>query len=167
MNDGRLIRRLREKHDNAPRCLKFPIVVSYLATLPTSTPTIYIHLAHRPSSVCFCWGVISIYDIQYLVSLLSHLLKITPRLYQSQTLTLPKSYSDFTKITLRLYQNRIATLPKSHPDFTKIVLRLYQSQTLTLPKSYSDFTKITLRLCSKTQALSQNNFHRKFCENTT
>ena len=63
-------------------------------------------------------------------------------------------------------QNQTPTLPKSNPDFTKITLRLYQNHTPTLPKSYSDFAKITPRLCSKTQAFSQNNFHRKFGENT-
>ena len=72
--------------------------------------------------------------------------KITLRLYQNHTPTLPKSHSNFTKITLRLYQNHTPTLPKSHSDFTKITLRLYQNHTPTLPKSHSDFTKITLRL---------------------
>ena len=75
--------------------------------------------------------------------------KITLRLYQNHTPTLPKSQSDYTKITLRLYQNHSPTLPnhtptspKSHSDFTKITLRLYQNHSPTLPKSQSDFTKI-------------------------
>ena len=74
-----------------------------------------------------------------------------------------KPHSDFTKITLRLYQNHTPTLPKSQSDYTKITLRLYQNHSPTLPnhtptspKSHSDFTKITVRLYQITLRLHQN-----------
>ena len=90
--------------------------------------------------------------VSYLVKL--YLFKITLRLYQNHTPTLPKiplrfsqnhcliftkSHSDFTKITLRFSQNHTPTLPKSHSDFHNIAGWFSQ-------KSHSDFTKITLRL---------------------
>ena len=93
--------------------------------------------------------------------------KITLRLYQNHTPTLPKSYSDYTKITVRLYQNHSPTLPnhtptspKSQSDFTKITLRLYQNHSPTLPKSYSDFTKIIPWLCLKPPIPSYNYIFR-------
>ena len=99
--------------------------------------------------------------VSYLVKL--YLFKITLRLYQNHTPTLPKSHSDFHKITAWFSQNHTPTLPKSHSDFHKIILRLCQNHTPIFTKSLADFHKITLRLYQNhtpTLPKSPTDFHK-------
>ena len=99
--------------------------------------------------------------VSYLVKL--YLFKITLRLYQNHTPTLPKSHSDFHKITAWFSQNHTPTLPKSHSDFHKIILRLCQNHTPIFTKSLADFHKITLRLYQNRRLIfikSLTDFHK-------